>query len=278
LGTPKFWKFQDTKRMSIHPTAIVHPSVVLGDDVEIQAYTIIEDDVHIGAGTVIGPHCLVGAGTRMGKGNRLFSGAKVGLIPQDLKQVPGAYGKTVIGDNNQIREFVTISSSTVYTTDSEDSHKVTSIGNNCLFMACTHVAHDCVVGSYVIMANHASLAGHVTVEDRVIIGGLTGVHQFCRLGAMSFIGGMARVNMDALPYMIVEGHDPKCFGPNNVGLERNGLDKESIKRIRGMFKILCRSNLNTTQAVEAIMSQVEDSEERKIILGFIENSKRGIIK
>jgi UDP-N-acetylglucosamine acyltransferase len=264
--------------MSIHPSAIVHPDAELGDNVEIQPYSIIEAGVHIGEGTIVGPHCVIGAGTTLGKGNRLYSGAQVGVSPQDLKQAPGAVGKTNIGDGNIFREFVTISSSTVYATDPEDSPKVTSIGDNCLFMACTHVAHDCVVGNNVIMANHASLAGHVKVEDKVIIGGLTGIHQFCHLGTMSFIGGMARVNMDALPYMIIEGHDPKCFGPNNVGLERNGLDADTIKNIRRMYKILCRSSLNTSQAVDEIKEKIKESQERDTILNFIQNSKRGIIK
>ena len=261
--------------MSIHPSAIVDPSAVLEDGVEVGAFSIVEAGVRIGAGTVVGPHSVVGAGTVMGKNNRLFSGAQIGVLPQDLKQVPGAVGKTVIGDGNVFRETVTVSSSTVYADEAEE--KETRIGSHCLFMACTHVAHDCIVGSHVIMANGAVLAGHVTVEDKAILGGLVGVHQFCTVGRMSFVGGCTRINKDVLPYMINEGNPAKCFGPNSVGLERNGLDKDAIKRIRTMYKALYRGTLNTSQALEKIEAEVADSEEKQVILDFVRNSKRGII-
>lgn len=262
--------------MSIHPTAIIHPDAQLADDVEVQPYSIIEADVTIGAGTVVGPHCVVGAGTTLGMNNRLYSGAQVGVAPQDLKHQPGVHGRTVIGDGNVIREFVTISSSTVYAGD--DGGKVTRIGSECLIMATAHIAHDCHVGDRLIMANGAALAGHVTVQDRVNIGGLVGVHQFCVLGEMAFIGGMSRISKDVLPYMIVEGSPARCFGPNAVGLERNGLDKDAIRRIRKIYKLIYRSDLNTTQALERIESDIEASHERQVLVDFIRNSERGISK
>ncbi|HQH74562.1 MAG TPA: acyl-[acyl-carrier-protein]--UDP-N-acetylglucosamine O-acyltransferase, partial [bacterium] len=169
----------------IHPTAIVDSSVVLADDVEIGPYTIIEEQVTLGPGCIIGPHCVIGKGTVMGAGNRTYSNAQIGVSPQDLKHLPDAVGKTIIGDNNIFRESVTVSSSTVYSPD--DTLKETRIGDNCLFMACCHVAHDCIVGSRVILANNSGLAGHVEVQDGAILGGLAGVHQFCRIGAMAFI-------------------------------------------------------------------------------------------
>ena len=261
--------------MKIHSSAIVHPSAELAGDVEVQAFSIIEAGVSIGAGTVIGPHCVIGAGTVMGTGNRTYSGAQVGIVPQDLKHVPGAIGRTTVGDNNAIREFVTISSGTVYAQE-EDDQKRTSIGDNCLLMACSHVGHDCHIGNGVIMANSASLAGHVEVHDRAIIGGLTGIHQFCVVGKMAFLGAMARVGKDALPYMILAGHPTECRGPNVVGLERSGFSKEAIGRIRIMFRLLYRSNLNTTQALTEIEQSVEDSEEKRVIVEFVRSSERGI--
>ena len=259
----------------IHKTAIIHKGAELAPDVEIQPYTIIEDQVVIGPGCVIGPHCVIGAGTRMGANNRTFSGAQIGVPPQDLKHLHDAVGRTVIGDDNVFREMVTVSSGTVYNLE-ETGKKATTIGSGCLFMACTHVAHDCHLGDRVIMANGTALAGHVTVQTGAILGGLVGIHQFCVIGAMSFIGGMSRVSMDVLPYMIMEGHPARCIGPNTVGLERNGLSKEAVARIRRMHRIIFRSELNMEQAVAAITEQVEDSPERQTILDFIRNSERGI--
>ncbi|MBI2435991.1 MAG: acyl-ACP--UDP-N-acetylglucosamine O-acyltransferase [Candidatus Hydrogenedentes bacterium] len=262
--------------MSIHPTALIHPGAKLASDVEVQAFTIIEDKVVIGAGSVIGPHCVIGAGTTLGKNNRCYSAAQIGVPPQDLKHVQGSVGITIIGDNNVFREFVTISSGTVYPGD--DHERVTRVGSNGLYMASSHIAHDCVVGDYVIMANSAALAGHVTVQDRVIIGGLTGVHQFCVLGTMAFVGGMTRANKDCPPFMIVEGCPARCTGPNTVGLERNGLSKEAILRIRKMYKLLYRGSLNTTQALARIEQEIEDTPERRTLVTFIRASERGLSK
>ncbi len=263
--------------MSIHSTAIVDSTAQLGEGVEVQAYSIIGAHARIGAGCIIGPHSVIGAGTLMGTGNVSFSGAQIGVPPQDLKHVKGAAGRTEIGDNNVFREFVTISSSTVYASDAPGA-KVTKIGSGCLFMATTHVGHDCTVGNGVIMANNSALSGHVTVHDRAILGGLTGIHQFCTIGTMAFVGGMTRVNKDVLPYMLVEGHPARCFGPNTIGLQRNGLTTEAIQGIRRIYKLLYRSGLNTTQAVERILTDLEASPEREMLLSFIAASKRGITK
>ncbi len=263
--------------MSIHPTAIVDASAELGAGVEVQAYSIIGAHARIGEGCIIGPHSIIGAGTIMGKGNVTFSGSQIGISPQDLKHVKNTAGRTEIGDNNVFREFVTISSSTVYASDAPGA-KVTRIGSGCLFMATTHVGHDCTVGNGVIMANNSALSGHVTVQDRAILGGLTGIHQFCTIGTMAFVGGMTRVNKDVLPYMLVEGHPARCFGPNTIGLQRNGLTADAIQGIRRIYKLLYRSGLNTTQAVERISTDFEASPERETLLSFIAASKRGITK
>lgn len=263
--------------MQLHPTAIIHPSAELADDVEVQAFTIIEANVRLGAGTVIGPHCVIGAGTVMGRNNRTYSGAQVGVTPQDLKHRLGNPGNTLIGDNNTFREFVTVSSSTRYSDDPVEDRKATRIGNNCLLMSTCHVGHDCVLGDYVIIANNSPLAGHVTIHDRAFVGGLTGIHQFCTIGTMSFVGGMARINKDVPPYMLCEGHPGRCHGPNTIGLERNGLSPEQIKTIRDMYKLLYRSNLNMSQAVDVIRRDIADSLEKTTLLTFIENSKRGLL-
>ncbi|HOD96425.1 MAG TPA: acyl-ACP--UDP-N-acetylglucosamine O-acyltransferase [Candidatus Hydrogenedentes bacterium] len=259
----------------IHETAIVHPGAELADDVEIQPFSIIEAEVVLGPGCIIGPHCVIGKGTVMGANNRTFSGAQIGIPPQDLKHLSDRAGKTMIGDGNTFRETVTVSSSTVYAGDTEE--KSTRIGNNCLFMACVHIAHDCTVGNQVIMANNSALAGHVEIHDGAILGGLVGIHQFCRIGTMAFIGGMARVNMDALPFMITEGHPARCYGPNVVGLNRAGLSKDSVSLIRRMFKLLYRSGLNTSQAVQEIVQSIEDCHEKTVLLDFITGSGRGIV-
>jgi len=263
--------------VSIHSTAIVHPSVELGHGVQVQPYVIIEANVKIGDNSIIEPYCIIGSGTEMGKENHCFAGAQIGVVPQDLKHIKNRFGKTIIGNNNTFREYVTISSSTVYADDT-DENKATVIGDNCLFMACTHVAHDCLISNRVIMANNSALAGHVKVEDYASIGGLSGVHQFCTVGQYSFVGAMSRVSKDVLPYMITEGYPAQCFGPNVIGLQRQGFTSEAISRIRQMYRLLYRSNLNTQQAVEAILEQVSDSPERQVILDFIRNSKRGLSK
>lgn len=262
--------------MKIHPTAIVHPDARLADDVEVQAYSIIGPHVTIGPGTVVGPHCVIEGRTVIGARNRFFSGAQIGVLSQDLKHNPKLIGRAVIGDDNVFREHMSLSASTM-TTD-EDDHRITSVGNGCLFMSCSHVAHDCHVGNGVIMANCALLAGHVDVEDKVIIGGLTGVHQESVVGRFAFVGGMTRVAKDVPPYMIVEGNPARCAGPNTLGLRRNGFDDAARSRIKQMYKILTRSGLNTAQALEEIERSVEPSDERDVLLQFYRKSVRGVIK
>ena len=260
--------------MKIHPTAIVDPKAELDEDVEVQPYALIGGHVRIGAGTVVGPHCVIDGRTIIGKNNHFFAGAQIGARCQDLKHKPELIGRCELGDGNMIREYVTISASTM--SSYEDEHRVTSLGNNCLLMANAHVAHDCSLGNHVIMANCVALAGHVRVEDRANIGGLSAVHQFCVVGTMAMVGGMTRIWHDVLPYMLADGNPARCCGPNTVGLKRNGLSDEARARIKAMYRILYRSDLNTTQATHEIEATIEDCEERACILDFIGKSIRGI--
>lgn len=262
--------------MKIHPTAIVDSRAELAESAEVGAFTLVGPHVQIGADTVVGPHCVIDGRTVIGERNHFFSGAQVGILSQDLKHRPELVGRTQIGNDNLFREHVTVSACTLTSYDEE--HRVTSIGNSCMFMAYSHVAHDCHVGNHVIMANCASLAGHVEVEDRATLGGLSGVHQECVVGRMAFVGGLSRVARDVPPYMLVDGNPARCCGPNSVGLKRNGLDALQRGRIKTMYKIMFRSNLNTTQAIHEIENTVEDGEERAYFLEFVRRSIRGITK
>lgn len=262
--------------MKIHSTAIVHPDAQLTEDVEVQAFSIIGPQVSIGAGTVVGPHCVIEGNTTIGERNRFFSGAQIGVLSQDKKHEEGLVGTTIIGDDNQLREHTSVSASTME--EDADDHRVTTIGNHCLMMASSHVAHDCHVGNNIIMANCVCLSGHVDVHDWAIIGGLSGVHQFSVVGTMAFVGGMTRVHKDAPPFMIIEGNPSRCVGLNMVGLKRRGLDKDQRNCIKQMYKIMYRSNLNTTQALREIENSVEDCSVRTIFLDFVRKSARGIIK
>ncbi|MBN2307740.1 MAG: acyl-ACP--UDP-N-acetylglucosamine O-acyltransferase [Candidatus Hydrogenedentes bacterium] len=262
--------------MSIHPMAVVDPHAELHETADVQPFAVIGPDVQVGAGTVVGPHCVLTGRTVIGENNRFYSGAQIGILSQDLKHKEGLVGRTVIGNGNMFREHMTVSASTLESYD--DDHRVTSIGDNCLLMAYTHIAHDCHLGNNVIMGNCASLAGHVDVEDRATINGLSGVHQECVVGRLSFVGAMSRVSKDVPPYMIVEGNPARCHGPNVVGLRRNGLDSAARKRIKDMYRIMFRSDLNTTQALHEIEATVEDSEERTHFVEFVRKSLRGITK
>lgn len=260
--------------MSIHPTAVVDPKAQLAEDVEVQPFSIIGPHVTIGAGTVVGPHCVIDGRTQIGENSRFFSGAQIGVLSQDLKHRKGLIGRTEIGDNCVLREHVTVSASTM--TSYDDDHRVTSIGNGCLLMAYAHVAHDCHIGEHVVMANCASLAGHVDVEDYAVLGGLCGVHQECVVGKLAFLGGMTRITKDAPPFMIVEGNPGVCCGPNSVGLRRAGFDQEARRQVKNMYKLVYRSGLNATQALQEIEAKIPESEVRAYFVEFYRKSIRGV--
>ena len=255
----------------IHPTAVIGAGAQIGEDCHIGPYCIVGDGVALGARVRLESHVVIDGNTTIGDDNHIFPFVSIGLAPQDLK-FKGEPTATVIGSGNQIREFVTIHRGT------EGGGGVTRIGNNNLLMAQAHVAHDCQVGNEVIMANAATLAGHVEVGDKSNVGAYSGVHQFCRVGREAFIGGYSVVVKDALPFAISQGNHAKCYGPNKVGLNRRGHSKDTIEKIQKAFRLLLSSKLNTTQAVEKIKEDLAGCAEVDYLVEFIESSSRGVVK
>lgn len=255
----------------IHPTAVVAPDAELADGVELGPGAIVGPQAVIGAGTVVGPYAQVGSYTTLGRENRLHQGAVVGSDPQDLK-FHGEYSTLVVGDRNQFREFCTLNRGTA------NGGGTTTVGSDNLFMTGSHVAHDCHIGNHVVMANVATLAGHIRVEDHVTIGGLTPVHQFVRLGVFAFIGGGGWINMDVPPYMLVGGRESKVLGLNSVGLERQGFGAEVRQQLKDAYRLLYRAQLNVSQALGRIEAELPPSPELQVLLDFLRASTRGIIR
>lgn len=257
--------------MTIHPSAVVSEQAKIGENCFIGPYSIIGDEVTIGDGVRIESHCVIDGRTHIGNDTHIFPFVSIGLASQDLKY-QGEPSETRIGERNRIREFVTIHRGT------EGGGMLTQTGDNCLIMAQAHVAHDCLLGDDVIMANGATLAGHVVVEDRANIGAYSGVHQFCRVGREAYIGGYSVVVKDALPYALTVGNHAKCYGLNVTGLKRRGYSKEVIDSLHHAFRLLLSSRLNTAQALDEIKKDVANSLEVTELVRFIETSKRGVIK
>ncbi len=255
--------------VNIDSRASVSPKAQLGSNVVVGPFTIIEDDVVIGDGAWIGPHVVVSSGTKLGRECKVYQGAAVGGPPQDLKY-KGEATWLEVGDGTIIREYATLNRGTV------ESGK-TIVGMNCLLMAYSHVAHDCRVGNHVILANCATLGGHVEIGDWAIIGGLTAIHQFEKIGDHTLVGGGLRVTKDVPPY-IVAGGEPLIFeGLNIIGLKRRNFSPKVLELLDKTYRILYRSNLNVSQAVERIKQEVELVPEVENVLGFIARSRRGII-
>lgn len=257
----------------IHPTAIVHPDAQIAANVEIGPYAVIGQNVRIGSGTKVGPHAVIDGWTEIGENNNIFHMASVGAVPQDLKY-KGEKTYLRIGNGNTIREFASLHLGTV-TGDGE-----TTVGDGNLFMAYSHVAHDCHIGSHVVMANAATLAGHVIVEDFAILGGLCCVQQFTRIGAHVMIGGATPIPLDIPPYMIVTGdrNESKLRGLNLVGLKRRGFSEESISALKKAYKILSLSGLKLTEALAKMKAEVPQTPEVQHFISFIETAKRGICR
>lgn len=255
----------------IHETAIVSPGAVIGTDCHIGPFSTVGANVKLGDNVKLTSHVVIDGDTTIGSRTEIFPFVSVGLGPQDLKY-GGEPTSTVIGEGNTIREFVTIHRGT------EGGGGITSIGNNNLFMAQAHVAHDCQLGDDIIMANAATLAGHVEIADRANVGAYSGVHQFCRVGVEAFIGGYSVVVKDAPPFAIIQGNHAKCYGLNRVGLKRRGHSKETIEKLNRAYHLLLSAKLNTSQAVERIREELTDCLEVDILVSFIESSKRGIVK
>ena len=255
----------------IHPTAIVSDGAVVGDGTRIGAYSIIGPDVRLGEGCDIGPHVVIEGPTTLGDRNHVFQFASLGAPPQDLK-FGGEDTKLSIGSDNTIRESVTINRATV------EGGGVTTVGDHNLFMAYAHVAHDSNIGSHVVMANCASPAGHVTVEDYAIVGGLAAIHQFCRVGESAMLGGGAMAVLDVPPFCIATGDRAKLQGPNVVGLKRRGLTDDAIRNVRAAYRILFQSNLLLADALARLDEEYSDSPEVQKMADFIRASKRGVCR
>ena len=255
---------------TIHPGAVISESARIGQNVTVLPYSVIGDEVEIGDGSVIGPHAVIEKWTTIGKDCRIYQFASVGAAPQDLK-FKGERSFTVIGDRTTIREGATIHRAT-------GEGNETRIGSDCLLMAYIHVAHNCKLGNHVIMSNLASCAGHATVEDRVVIGGMAGVHQFVKIGRNAMVGGMSKLVQDVVPYTIVDGHPAKVVGLNNVGISRAGVPLESRRLIKQAYKILYRSGLSLPEAIAVIEQEVDSCEEVEHFLRFLRNAERGICR
>lgn len=255
--------------MSIHPTAIVHSKANIASDVMIGPYSVIGEGVTLSSGVKIGAHCVVEGNTTLGKNCEIFTGAVVGSIPQDKKFKRDERTYLEVGENNTIREYVTMNPGT-----GEGGR--TKIGNNNLFMAYSHVAHDCVVGNNCTLANVGTLAGHVTLEDNVVIGGLTAIHQFVRLGKLSIVGGCSKVVQDIPPFSTCDGHPSRVYGLNLVGLRRAEFKPETIRLLKQAFKILFFSELTKTKAVDEVKRQVSLTLEIEHLLHFVQTSERGL--
>lgn len=255
----------------IHETAIVHPSAQLGEGVRIGPFCRVEKDVTLGDRCVLDSHVVIEGPTSIGSDNRFFPFCVIGVQPQDLKY-SGEQTFLTIGSHNTFREYVNVHRGT------RGGGGHTRIGDRNFMMVGAHVAHDCILGNEIIMANAATLAGHVIVEDHVTIGAYSGVHQFCRIGRYGYVGGYSVVTKDVLPYSkTVSDRNTKAYGPNTIGLERKGFTREQIANIKAAFRLLLQSKLNTSQAVGAIR-QSNPAPEVEVLLQFIETSERGVIK
>jgi len=256
--------------INIHPTAIVNSEAEIGENVSVGPYTVIQGDVVIGDDCQIGSHVLIHSGTRVGKECRIFKGAVLGTDPQDLKYA-GEQTTLEIGDETTVREFCTLNRGS--------SHRFkTVIGSQTLLMAYVHIAHDCVIGNHVVLANAVNMAGHVIIEDYVSVGGMTPIHQFVRIGKHSFIGGGLRVPKDVPPYILAAGEPLNYEGINKVGLSRRGFSTETLIQLRRAYKLIYRSGLNVSQAIRQIENTMELIPEIRDIINFIRASERGIIK
>jgi len=256
---------------SIHETAIVSSSAQIGENCHIGPFCTIGDEVTIGEGVRLDSHVVVDGKTTIGKDTRVYPFVSIGLAPQDLKY-GGEPTAVEIGERNHIREFVTVHRGTA------GGGGVTRIGNDNLLMAQAHVAHDCQLGSHIIMANAATLAGHVEIADRASVGAYSGVHQFCRVGYEAFIGGYSVVVKDAPPFAIIQGNHAKCYGLNRIGLKRRGYSKETIEKLSHAYHLYLSAKLNTTQAIQRMRDEIKDCPEVESLIEFIGSSKRGVVK
>jgi UDP-N-acetylglucosamine acyltransferase len=257
--------------VSIHPTAIIAPTARLGTGVSIGPYTTIGDEVTLGDGTTVGAHAVIEGPAEVGRTCRIFSHAVLGSPPQDLKY-RGEKSLLIVGDDTIIREFATLNRAT------SGGGGKTVVGRGCLIMAYAHVAHDCHLGDGVILANAATLGGHVLIEEHAIVGGLTAIHQFCRIGAHAFVGGCSAIILDVPPYMKAQGNLARLFGLNTVGLKRRNFPPDTIRHLKQAYRLLFRSGLTTGQALERISAELPACAEVQHLVHFVKTSDRGIAR
>lgn len=255
----------------IHPTAVVDAAARLDDGVQVGPYAIVGPGVQVGADTEIGPHVVLDGRTTIGRRCRFVGQASIGTPPQDLKY-EGGQTRLEIGDDNIVREFVTMNRAT------EHGGGVTRVGSHGMFMAYAHVAHDCQVGDHVVMANAATLAGHVTIEDHAIVGGLVAIHQFVRIGESAILGGGAMVTQDVVPYCMAAGDRAVLHGLNLIGLRRRGFSAQTIAALRSAYRTIFRSGLRLQDALEALRQEAVDEPRVANLVRFIEQSERGICR
>ncbi|MBK8816822.1 MAG: acyl-ACP--UDP-N-acetylglucosamine O-acyltransferase [Methylococcaceae bacterium] len=255
----------------IHPTAIIEAGAELADDVTVGPYSFIGASVKIGSGTTIGSHVVIKGPTSIGKENRIYQFCSIGEDPQD-KKYASEVTRLEIGDRNTVREFATMHRGT------KQDQSITKIGSDNLFMAYTHVAHDCVIGNHVIMANGASLAGHVQLHSHAILGGFTLVHQFTKIGQYSFAAMGSAITQDIPPYVMVGGKPTRPHGINSVGMERNGITTEDIRLIRKAYKMIYKMNLRLEDAIDQMEDLAGDSKELSVMVNFLRSVSRGILR
>jgi len=258
------------ENIQIHKTALIDPCAKLGEGVIVGPYSVIGPQVTIGDNVKIANHCVLEGKTTIGAETQIYSGAVIGSDPQDKKHKHDDSVELIIGRLNVIREFVTINPGTV------DGDAKTIIGDNNLFMAYSHVAHDCIIGNNCVMANSGTLAGHVTLEDNAVVGGLSAVHQFVRLGRLSIIGGCSKVVQDIPPFSMCDGHPAKVYNINIIGLKRSQISLDVIKNLKKAFKMLFHSGLSKTHAIEKIENEISSSPEVDHLIFFAKTTKRGL--
>jgi UDP-N-acetylglucosamine acyltransferase len=255
----------------IHPTAVISSAASLGDDVRIGAYTVVGPKVEIDSGCDIGSHCVLKGPTTLGPNNRIYSFASIGDDPQD-KKFAGEDTRLEIGSGNTIREYCTLNRGTT------QDEGITSLGNDNWIMAYAHIAHDCRLGDQIIMANGSTLAGHVHVGDYAMLSAFSAIHQFCRIGAHSFVGAYGGIGKDVPPYVLVFGTPPKPRGINSEGLQRRGFSAEQIRNLKDAYRLLYRSDTLVTDVDAQLKERVAEQSELQILIEFIEKSERGLIR
>jgi UDP-N-acetylglucosamine acyltransferase len=258
--------------VSIHPTALVEAGAIVPESAKVGPYCTVGADVVLGEGCELVSHVVLDGRTTLGAGARVYSFAAVGVAPQDLKYA-GEPTQVEIGEKTVIREYVTISRGTA------GGGGVTSVGANCLIMAYTHIGHDSIIGNHCILANGATLAGHVIVEDYATVGALCPVHQYCRIGRHAFVGGGTTITQDVLPYSLTSAkRETHAYGLNRIGLERRGFTREQLRALQHAYRMLLASKRNTTQALEVMRAEASASEDVQYLCRFIETSERGVLK